>query len=89
MITQAILTLVMLPFRAALELLPVVDPPDVDGLVGGAAPLWQFGGWVNNFVPLSEAMTLVAVLLVAFVAVTALRAVLYVLTKVHILGGSS
>ncbi len=89
MITEALLGLIMFPFRAALALLPVVDPPDIDGLVSGAAPLWQFGGWLNNFVPLAECVSLLGVLLVAFAAVTAVRAVLYVLTKAHILGGAS
>lgn len=87
MIVEAVITLVLLPFRAALALLPVIEPPDVDGLVATAAPVWQLGGWVNNFVPLAEAVTLLGVMLTAFVAITTVRAVLWVLTKAHILGG--
>lgn len=83
------MALIMLPFRAVLALLPDIAPPDVAGLVAAMAPVWQFGGWANNFVPLQEAVTLLGVMMTAFVAISAVRATLWVLTKLHILGGSS
>ncbi len=89
MITKAIVALVVAPFRAALSLLPTIDPPDVSGLISAMAPVFQLGGWVNNFVPLSEAVTLLGVMMTAFAAITVVRATLWVLTKAHILGGSS
>jgi hypothetical protein len=89
MITKLLLSIILLPFRAALELLPAIDPPDVSGLVASMAPVFQLGGWANNFVPLSEAVTLLGVMMTAFAAITVVRATLWVLTKAHILGGSS
>ncbi len=89
MITTAIVTLILAPFRAALALLPTIEPPDVSGLVAAMAPVFQLGGWANNFVPLSEAVTLLGVMMTAFAALTVVRATLWVLTKAHILGGSS
>ncbi len=89
MIIEGIVRVVMWPFRAALELLPVISPPDVSGMVASTSGIWQYAGYVNNFVPASEAVTLLGILMTAFVAITAVRAVLWVLTKAHILGGSS
>jgi hypothetical protein len=89
MITKLLLTIILAPFRAALALLPAIDPPDVAGLVSAMAPVFQLGGWANNFVPLSEAVTLLGVMMTAFAAITVVRATLWVLTKAHILGGSS
>lgn len=86
MITKAILTLVLLPFKAALELFPSIDPPDLDGLVASMGPIWQYGGWANNFVPLAESAVLLGLLLTAFGVVFVVRGVLWVLTKAHILG---
>ncbi len=89
MITKLLISIIVAPFRAALSLLPVIEPPDVAGLVSAMSPAFQLGGWANNFVPLSEAVTLLGVMMTAFAALTIVRATLWVLTKAHILGGSS
>lgn len=89
MIIEGIIRLVMLPFRAALALLPSWDPPNVSGMVSVVEPVWQFAGYVNNFVPAAEAVTLLGILMTAFAAINVIRGVIWVLTKVHILGGSS
>ncbi len=87
MITKALIAIITAPFKAALSLLPEISPPDVDGLVGSMAPVWQFFGWADNFLPLSDAVVIFGLLVVAFNAVFAIRGVLWVLTKAHILGG--
>jgi hypothetical protein len=87
MITKAILALIVIPFKAALSLLPTVSAPDVSGMVSAMAPVWQFAGWVNNYLPLAEAAVVLGILLTAFQAIVVVRAVLWVLAKLHILGG--
>ncbi len=89
MIVEAIVRIVMLPFWAALAVLPEIAPLDLLGLVDTAAPIWQFGGWVNNWVPLSETATLLGVFLAAYLAITVVRAILWVLVQLHILGGAA
>jgi hypothetical protein len=88
MITKAILALIIAPFRAALSLLPELEPPDLDGLIADMAPIWQFAGWVNNFVPLQEATTILGILLTVFPLVMLVRGTLWVLNKLHITGGA-
>lgn len=88
LIIKALIALFMIPFKAALSLMPTIDPPDVSALVGEIAPVWQYAGWINNYLPLAEAAQLFGVLLTAFAAVMLVRGVLWVLTKAHVLGGS-
>lgn len=88
MIIKALISLFMVPFKAALSLMPTIEPPDVSALVVDIAPVWQYAGWANNYVPMAEAAQLFGVLLTAFAAVMVVRGVLWVLTKAHVLGGT-
>lgn len=89
MIIEAIIRAFSAALRALLSLLPEFDPPDVSSMVAEMSAIWQWGGYVDNFVPLSEAVSLLGIMLTAFAAITIVRAVLWVATKAHVLGGSS
>ena len=53
-----------------------------------AAGPFQWLGWVNNYVPLSEGLVALGLILGVFAVVLGVNVSVWVLTKFHILGGS-
>lgn len=70
-------------------LLPDWTPPEVSDSAGAAAPVFQFVAWTNQYLPLDIALGVLGVLLVIWVSMFVYRVTVYVLSKLHILGGSS
>lgn len=70
-------------------LIPSWELPNVSGMFVAAAPVFQFIGWMNHYLPITLAVTLLAVRYSIVGAIYAFRVVEWGLTKLHILGGSS
>jgi hypothetical protein len=72
-----------------LTLLPNVPHPDLSGLQGATTAVWTYSSWANDYVPLDHALVLVSLILGAWLFFYGLRFIEWILTKIHILGGSS
>lgn len=72
-----------------LDLFPLPSPPDLMGYAATMAPIFGFIGWANQYFPLDIAAGLAAMFLTLWAAFYLGRFVLWGLTKLHILGGSS
>lgn len=84
MITEAILTLLTLPVRAVLALLPVVNPPDAVTGASALSPIFEFIGWTNQYLPIQEALTLLGTLLIVWGVMYGIQGALWVLRALHI-----
>jgi hypothetical protein len=89
MITDAILSFFAGIVHSVLALLPNPSAPDIAGAVSGLTSVWQWFGWANDYLPITEGVALVGILLTAWGGMMAFRAVVWALTKAHVLGGSS
>lgn len=80
-------------FRAAVEwvlgLFPAWSPPDISGYVSAAGPVFDALGWANHYLPIDLAFVLVPVGAGLYVSIVVFRFSVWVLTKAHVLGGSS
>lgn len=63
--------------------------PDLEDAVDALDPLWNGFGWLNQYVPVDVALALLGVLLGSWAVMHAVNLTIWVLTKLHILGGSS
>jgi hypothetical protein len=88
-ITDAVLHFFLGLAHTVLGLLPNPSPPSLSGLTGALATIFQYLGWANQFLPIDVALSLVAILLTAWLGMHGFRAVVWLATKAHILGGSS
>jgi hypothetical protein len=88
-ITDAIFSFFAGLLHVALGWLPDPSPPHISGLVGDVASMWRYLGWANQYVPLTEALAYVTIMVTVGGAMWVARAVLYFFTKIHVLGGSS
>lgn len=75
--------------RWAVELFPSFDPPDLTQWAGSLSPLFQWFGWANRYLLLDLLITLGLIRLTLVPAAAVARAIVYMLTKVHVLGGGS
>lgn len=95
MITKLLIDFFKFLFDAIDYALPDWNPVDFDGF--GASISSVFGNslvggllkWLNFYLPLKEAITAAAVLIGLYLYLLMFRAAVYLLTKLHILGGSS
>jgi hypothetical protein len=53
------------------------------------APLSHWFGWLDNYVPLHEAVEMLGVLIAMYAAAQLYSAAIWLLSKLHILGGGS
>jgi hypothetical protein len=76
---------------ALLDLIPSFGLPDAAVATAAVsdARVWEYVGWANHYVPVDLAAALLAVRVTLWAALHGLDAVVWVLTKLHILGGSS
>lgn len=88
MILDVIIRASLTALSGLLGLLPTWTPPDVSDAASAASGVWVWAGWLNAYVPVVEAVAVLGVFMAAFVALYAVRLVLWALTKVHLLGGS-
>lgn len=86
MIVDAFISLVGGFLASALSLVPVPSAPSYGS--GPFAGFFQWVAWLNGYLPISEAAGLVVVLAGLWAAWHVWRALLWVLTKAHVLGGS-
>jgi len=89
MILDALFSLFRSAVETVLGWLPVLSPPVLTGMVASMAPLWGYLAWANKYVPLIEAAGLIGVLGLAYVGIFVFKFSVWVLTKAHLLGGSS
>lgn len=90
MIPDLILGLLETLLDGIVGLLPSVSIPDVSATIEtDLAFLWQWFAWANNYVPLDQAALMISILLGAWAALQLVHITVWVLTKLHILGGSS
>lgn len=88
MITDAIFAFFAHAFSGLLGLVPVPSAPDLGPTVDATSGLWNDAAWLNNYLPVSEALAYALVILAAWVSNYFFRAVLWGLTKAHVLGGA-
>lgn len=72
-----------------LDLLPSMDPPDFTAGLSSLSSVFSYLGWANQYTPVAEALVLLEALIAVFLGLYLFRAVVWVLTKAHVLGGSS
>lgn len=89
MITEAVLRFFGRLVLTVLSVLPDPAPPALAGMVGAVSPVWDGLAWLNNFVPLGDAVLYLGVYLTVVVVSYGLDVAVWVLTKAHVLGGSS
>lgn len=93
MITDKLFEWFAAAIRWVLGVLPDWQFPDlaadVESLFVVIGPHGSFAAWFNLYVPLTEALALLGIGLVIWVAAHAYFALVWVLTKLHVMGGSS
>jgi len=93
MIVQFFIDIVFGFLEGLLGLLPDWTPYDLSGLVDALdANHWTNGtflAWLNQYVPIEETVTVSIGFLSLFVAMFVYNQVVWILTKLHVLGGSS
>lgn len=94
MIVKAIFALFKLVVGALKLLLPSWTPVDFGGMattvVGGIPPgVASWLRWSNYYLPSVEIFGAIGILATLYVARHLYEAIIYVLTKIHILGGAS
>lgn len=91
MIVDAVFALIKAAVRVLLELLPVWSPLNIGDAVTGmlniSGPFWTLLGWLNNYIPVREAVAMIGLLVTLYVAGMAWDLLIWVLTKLHIAGG--
>ena len=89
MITQAVIGWFFQGLNWALGLLPTWSLPSLTGWTSyiGDTRIWQWAAWANWYVPLDLAVAFLAVRLAAWTGMWTFEAVVWLLTKAHVLGG--
>lgn len=88
MILDAIFAIFETVANAVLALIPDIPAPDLSGWADVIAPVWAHAAWLNKYVPLDQAVIMLGVLVVAWIVLYGIRFTVWVLTKLHALGGS-
>lgn len=87
MIVDAILEWINDVVEWLLGLLPDWAPPDITGGLSSLGPLWGYLSWANKYVPLVEIAAICATLLTYFIGLYLFRFTVWLLERLHILGG--
>jgi hypothetical protein len=86
-IIEAVLTAVIgLVTSLVTAVLPTGDMPALSGGVSGAVHLYS---WLNTWAPVSETLEMIALTLEVLIGLGGVYVVVWVLTRLHILGGST
>lgn len=72
-----------------LDLAPNITIPDVSSWVASFAVIWERLAWANNFVPVTQLVICIGLVVTFYVVLGSIRFVVWVLSKVHVLGGGS
>lgn len=88
MITEAILDWLASSISWVLGLLPEWGGPSTTDAGGAIAKVFQTSGWLNQYFPLDLMLSLMLAMVAWFIGMWAFRLVVWVLTKLHIAGGS-
>lgn len=86
-----LLVFVMLLLMTELGLGPdgaIIDPPDLSGMVDGAAPIFSHVAWLNKYLPIDQAVIILGVLVTAWLFLYGVRVTIWLLVKARILGGN-
>lgn len=62
---------------ALLSLVPLPAAPSFSGFISGWDSIWTYVGWLNGYLPISEAVTMVGLMLAMWVVFHAYRAVVW------------
>lgn len=89
MITEAVLRFLGTIVMGVLSVLPDPVPPGLVGMVSAISPLWEGLGWLNHYLPLGDAVLWLGVFLVVHLVIYGMDVGVWILTKAHVLGGSS
>jgi len=94
MLFTALFTLVSSLLDLLFSLLPSWSPVDLSGFIAhldfASVPFVGQGvQFFNNFVPLDQVVIILGLMITLWVASVAYKAAVWVLTKAHVLGGSS
>lgn len=87
MIVEGIWNLLRGAMETVLGWLPEATVPDLSGMVASLQPLWGYLGWANKYAPVVEAGAMLALLATVYVVMFLFNLTVWVLTKVHVLGG--
>lgn len=89
MITDALLLIVFGPLNAVAGLLPTTPALNLNtkatSLVSGG--LFAHLGWVNNYIPLNDVSSCIAIILTIAALLIPVNLLIYLATKLHLLGG--
>lgn len=90
MIVDAFFSFVAKVVMWPLTLLPEWSPVDLSGPIAAVQglALGEWIGWVNNYLPVTHGLTAIGVILVVTNATFIANWVLWLGTKLHLLGGS-
>lgn len=91
MITKAVLSFFASLLSGVWSALPSGSSLGVNSIAGDLTSSGVFNhvGWLNDYIPVDDATTVVLLLLALFVFMSVVRIVLWVLTKSHLLGGGA
>ena len=68
------------------SIVPDFDVPDVSGAIEGMSGLLSILGWMNYYLPVVETMLLFSAILLFFAGNQLVHAVIWLLSKAHVLG---
>lgn len=88
MIVEAIINFFVTILQGVVNLLPTVPFPDVSGIPGQLAPVLGWVGWANQYLPVTEALTMLGIGLGVWVVMHLVRLTLWLLRLVHVAGGA-
>lgn len=86
MIVDLIFGLVNSLAQAVLGLLPDIEPPDLQGMVTAAAPVFSNLGWINKYVPVDQAGIALGLLATYWFVLYLVRFVIWLASKLYLLG---
>jgi hypothetical protein len=91
MVVTAIFKLISLIIGGLASFMPSWDPVDfvgiTDELTAKAGPLFGFLRWLDWYLPVTEFIQIAGVVLGLYAAAVVYKAVMWLLTKLHVLGG--
>lgn len=90
MILLALFSLFLFVVEALFSLLPTSpEAPEIGAMVASLDTIWTGFAWANHYLPVDTLVSLLGILVTSWAVMHAVQLVLWVLTKLHVLGGSS